>query len=236
VDDEVGPLLEFTDIELIVKGRYDDAPLVKNRPYAYNNGARLKFSDFNFYISDLSTTVNADESFALDEIEYVDLALFQGEETAEAGFKLNVGRAPIGEYRGFSFGVGVTPELNRTVPDDYGVNHPLAAENRYDANLNGYKFLVIAGEVDYNSDGTYDEEFDFTIGYDQNFKTISSTEQIMLLPDTTNKLIVEIDLMKVLDNGIRSIDFSTQLNTSHDPLDDIMLLLNSNMAGAISVK
>jgi len=235
VDDELAQQFEFADIELVMKGRYDGSPLVKNRPYAYKDGSRIRFSDFTFFVSNLTTIVNADESFALDEVEYVDLTLFQGDIAAEEGYKLNVGRAPTGDYSGFSFGIGVPPELNRTTTDEYGANHPLGSQDRYDESLNGFKFLVIAGEVDYNSDGNFDENFNFTIGFNQNYKKISSTEQIEVLPDITNKIEIEIDLMKVLDSGIRAIDFSTQLKTTKDPLDDIMLLLNSNFDGAITV-
>ncbi len=235
IDDEGGSSLEFSDVEMILKGQYDGTPLVKNKVYGYNNGSRVKFSAFNFYVSDLMTTVNANESFALDEIEYVDLALFEGETAAESGYKLNVGRAPIGEYKGFSFGIGVSPDLNRTTPDEYGENHPLGNTARYYEDLNGYQFLRIAGQVDYESDNTFDADFDFIVGFDQNFKIISSTQSIEVLADITNEINITVDLRKILDNGIRTVDFSTQLSTSANPSDEIMLLLNSNIASAITV-
>lgn len=236
IDDEIGAPLEFSDVEMILKGRYDGEPFVKNKAYAYNNGSRVKFSAFNFYVSELMTTVNADESFGLDEIEFVDLALFEGEKAAISGYKLNVGRAPVDEYKGFSFGIGVSPELNKSTPDEYGENHPLGNIDRYDDTLNGYRFLQIAGMVDYNSDNTYDADFDFVIGFDQNFNMINSTETIEILSEVTNQIEIEVDLRKILDNGIRTIDFSTQLTTSANPSDEIMLLLNGNIAGAITVK
>ena len=129
VDEIVGPPLAFTDVGLTFKGTFDGEPFVQNRPYIYN-GARVRFSKWNFFVSSLSTTVSEVESFSLDEIEYVDLGLFEGEEAALEGFKLNVGRAPVGVYQGFTFGIGVNSELNKTFPDDYGVNHPLGNESR----------------------------------------------------------------------------------------------------------
>ena len=237
VDDEVpNSTLDFADVELVVLGKYADDAFVQNRVYGLDDGSRIRFSKFNFFISDLTTSVDVDESFSLDDVEYIDLALFEGEEAALNGFKVNIGRAPVDEYRGFSFGVGVNPELNQTTPDEYGQNHPMSQEDRYDSNLDGYMFLTIAGEVDYNSDNTFDNSFNFVVGFDQNYKMISSTKTLEILPDVTNIIEVEVDLKQILDNGIRSINFMEQLNTSTNPSDEIMLLLNSNIAGAISVK
>jgi len=236
IDDEAGAPLEFSDVEMVIKGKYDGNPLVKNRVYAYNDGSRVKFSAFNFFVSGLNITVNANENFAMDEIEFIDLALFEGEEAALSGYKVFVGRAPIDEYNGFSFDIGVSPELNSTKPDEYGESHPLANEAQYDENLNGYKFLNIAGQVDYNSDNTYDADFDFFIAFDQNLRTIPSTQSLEIIADVTNTIEMDVDLRKILDSGIRTIDFSNQLTTSPNPSDEIMLLLNSNIAGAITVK
>lgn len=227
--------LEFADVEMIIRGKYDGDPFVKNRVYAYNNGSRVRFSEFNFFVSDLTTAVNADETYALDEIEYFDLALFQGDESALAGYRVKVGRAPVNEYSGFSFGIGLSPELNSTTPDEYGQNHPLGTSDRYDADLNGFKFLTITGEVDYESDNNFDNSFNFVIGFDENYKAISSTQSVEILSEETNMIEIDVDLRKILDSGIRSIDFSEQLNTSANPSDEIMLLLSSNIQGAITV-
>ncbi len=237
VDDE-NPVsnLDFAFVELVVNGTYDGVPFVKNRSYPYNNGSTIRVSDFNFFVSGLSANVNADETFALDEVEFINPGLFEGDEAAESGFVVSVGRAPVGEYRGFSFGIGLTSEFNKTTPDEYGQNHPLANVDRFDTNLNGYKFLTIAGEVDLNSDGNFDSPFNFVVGFDQNYRVISSTATLDVLPEVTNTIGLEVDLRKILDNGIRSIDFSEQLNTTNNPSDEIMLLLNSNMQTAISVK
>lgn len=236
IDDET-PVsnLDFSAIELVVKGTYDGAPFVKNRPYSYNDGSTIQVSEFNFFVSGLSANVNADETFALDEVEFINPGLFEGDESAESGFAVAVGSAPVGEYRGFSFGVGLTPDFNETTPDEYGQNHPLANVDRFDASLNGYKFLTIAGEVDFDSDGNFDSPFNFMVGFNQNYNIISSTVTIEVLPDVTNYIELEVDLNKILDNGIRSVDFTEQLNTTNNPSDEIMLLLNSNMETAISV-
>ena len=237
VDDEVpDSTLDFADVELVMLGKFDGAPFVQNREYDLDDGSSVRFSKFNFFVSELTTSVDADETFSLDDVEYIDLALFEGDEAAIEGYVVNIGRAPVDEYRGFSFGIGTSPELNQTTPDEYGQNHPLGQEDRYDADLDGYKFLTIAGEVDYNSDGNYDNSFNFVIGFDQNYRTISSTKTVEILPDVTNVIEVEVDLKHILDNGIRSINFMEQLNTSTNPSDEIMLLLMSNIAGAISVK
>lgn len=235
-DEDPNSTLDFADVELVVRGKYAADAFVQNRVYGLDDGSRIRFSEFNFFISDLTTSVDVDESFSLDDVEYIDLALFQGEEAALNGFTVNIGRAPVDEYRGFSFGVGVNPELNQTTPDEYGQNHPMSPEDRYDLDLGGYMFLTIAGEVDYNADNIFDNSFNFVLGFDQNYKMISSTKTLEILPDVTNIIEVEVDLKQILDNGIRSINFMEQLNTSTNPSDEIMLLLNSNIAGAISVK
>lgn len=233
-DDQVGPPLEFADVEMTFRGTYDSAPFVKNRIYNYE-GSRIRFSDFHFFVSSLSATVNNDESFALDEVEFIDLAFFQSEAAAINGFNVNVGRAPVDTYDGFSFGIGVDLELNGSMPSEYGENHPLADPELFDTNLGGYKFFEIAGEVDFDNDTVYDEEFRFTIGFDANFLTVESSQNLEILPDVTNQLELDIDLFKVLKN-IVAIDFNTQTATTANPDDEIMLILKSNIRSAISVR
>jgi len=233
-DDPVGPPLEFADVEMIFRGTYDSTPFVRNRVYNYE-GSRIRFSDFHFYVSSLSTTVNNDETFALDEIEFIDLAFFQSEAAALSGFNVNVGRAPVDTYDGFSFGIGVDLELNSSTPSEYGENHPLADPELFDANLDGYKFLEIAGEVDLDNDTVYDEDFRFTIGFDANYLNVESSQSLEILPDVSNQIELDIDLFRVLKN-IVAIDFNTQTATSANPDDEIMLILISNMRSAISVR
>ena len=233
-DDNAGPVLDFTDVEMVFTGTYDGAPFVSGRPYPYQ-GSRISVSKFHFYASSISATVGSEERFALDEIEFVDLASFENNEDAEAGFVLNVGRAPVDTYEGFSFGIGANAELNQTTPEDYGSNHPLADAALFDDAFGGYKFFELAGQVDFDNDGTYDENFDFVYAFDQNFLNITSIQPLELLPDVTNRIALEMDLFKVLEN-ITSIDFNTHRLTTANPEDPIMLILRSNIPGSITVK
>lgn len=233
-DENNNPILNFTDVEMVFTGTFQGEPFVKNRPYIYQ-GSRIRVSKFHFYASSISATVGSEETFALDEIEFVDLALFENEAAAEAGFVVNIGRAPVDTYEGFSFGIGVNVELNKTRPDDYGVNHPLADPALYDDRYDGYKFFELSGEVDFDNDGTYDQDFEFVYAFDQNFIDISSIQNLELLPDLTNRIELEMDLYRVLKN-IASIDFTTQTATTANPTDPIMLILRSNIPSAITVK
>ncbi len=234
-DDEItGPPLDFTDVEMVFTGTFEGEPFVRNRPYTYQ-GARIRVSTFHFYVSSISATVGSEETFALDEIEFIDLAMFENDAAAEAGFVLNVGRAPVDTYMGFSLGIGVNGELNKSTPDEYGVNHPLANTNLFDENFGGYKFFEVAGEIDFDNDGTFDENFDFTYAFDTNFINISSIQSLELLPDVTNRIELEMDLFEVFSN-ISSVDFNTQLSTTTDPSDPIMLILRSNIPSSITVK
>lgn len=233
-DENNGPVLDFTDVEMVFTGTYNGAPFVRNRPYSYQ-GSRIRVSTFHFYASSISATVGSEETFALDEIEFINLALFQNDAAAEAGFVINIGRAPVDTYEGFSWGIGVDAELNSTTPDEYGMNHPLADPNLYEEDFAGYKFFELAGEVDFDSDGTYDQEFNFVYGFDTNFIELTSIQSLELLPDVTNRIEIEMDLNKILEN-ITSIDFSTQTATSANPSDPIMLILKSNIPSSITVK
>lgn len=233
-DDNIGPVLDFTDVEMVFTGTFDGEPFVRNRPYIYQ-GSRIRVSKFHFYASSISATVGNEERFSLDEIEFVDLAIFENDAAAEAGFVLNVGRAPVATYEGFSFGIGVNAELNQSTPVEYGANHPLANPNLFDESLDGYKFFEIGGEIDFDNDGTYDQDFDFVYAFDANFVQISSIQSLELLPDVTNRIEIEMDLNNVLQN-IASVDFTTQTATTANPSDPVMLILRSNIPGSITVK
>ncbi len=233
-DENNRPVLDFTDVEMVFTGTFDGAPFVRNRPYSYQ-GSRIRVSKFHFYTSSISATVGSEETFALDEIEFIDLALFQNDTAAEAGFVINIGRAPVDIYEGFSWGIGVDAELNSTTPDEYGMNHPLANVDLYDENFGGYKFFELSGEVDLDNNGTYDQDFNFVYGYNINFIELASIQSLELLPDVTNRIEIEMDLNKVLQN-IAAIDFNTQTATSANPSDPIMLILKSNIPSSITVK
>ena len=232
----IGPPLEFADVELVVRGTYDGEPFVNNRAYDYN-GARVRFSTWHFYVSDLSARLSLDETFALDDVEFIDLALFDGEPAALSGFTVNVGRAPVDTYSGFTFGLGVNSELNGSEPGDYGSNHPLGNPSLFDTNLEGYKFFELIGEVDFNLDGTYDEDIVFTIGFDANYNDgMESTSSLDILPEVTNQIEIDLDLFKLLNGNIQSIDFGVHTATTADSNDAIMTILLSNIGGALTVR
>ena len=243
-DDDGGPIVQNADVSLKIAGKYQgetfltsDCDGSSSQVYDYN-GKSLMFCDFNFYLSNHALFVsNSSDDVVLDEIEHVDLGIFDGKAAADSGYKLIIGRAPINQtYSGLSFSLGVPADLNRTKPSEYGGNHPLSKEEQYNSNSNSYLFLELTGKVDHESDGTFDDDFNFNLLFDEAFRDIEISMELEVLEDQENAIEIELDIFTLLNNGLQTINFDEQLETSSTQYDEIMRTLKNNFSAALKVK
>lgn len=245
-EDDGGLTVTNEDVILNIAAKYGEQTFLTSdcdgpgdSEHTYNYGGKtLKFCDFNFYLSNHALFLaNSSDDIQLDEIEHVDLGIFDGKAAADAGYKLIIGRAPVNSmYSGLSFSLGVQADLNRTKPEDYGGNHPLSKDYLYKGDQESYIFCQLTGEIDHESDGTFDDTFNFNLLFDESFRDIEIDMDFEVFENQENIILLELDVFTLLNNGLQTINFDEQLETSSTQYDEIMRTLRNNFSAALKVK
>ena len=239
-DDIGGVIVENADIELRIASKYNGETFFVSQSgqseHIYSFGGKaLKFTDFKFFLSNFTLLIQfSEDNIALDEIEFINPALFEGQTAADKGVTVNIGRAPTNTtFEKLFCGLGVSQELNSSKPNEYGGNHPLSNEGLYLEEVESYISLKIEGEVDQDNDGNFDDVFSFDLIFDDAYQYISKDiSPFEVFTDQENLILMEFDVQTLLQN----IDFNTQLNTSNTEFDVIMTTLKENFANALVIK
>ena len=210
------PELEVVgDVELSVKANYDGDLFQTQKEYEYIPGMNIKFTEFNFYIANISLLEDesSTEETELSEIDFIDLS-FDVTQTTEAqtGRMISTKKVPAGTYRGFKVGFGVPADLNRTRPGDYGENDPLSTSTHYWSPLESYIFSKIEGFSDNNGNGIFEgnegESIRFHLGQDEIYteRTLFPSEPIVIEEGQVLKLTLDVDVKKLFNMPINLYD------------------------------
>ncbi len=236
---ETAPPVDTATVQLSFRATYDGAPLVLGEQTYTYQGNQVRFSNINFYVSNLAV-VNDDGDTQLSEIQFIDLSLTHNTATdAAIGSVSNFSRIPVGAYRFLKLGVGVPPDLNKTIPSDYSTSHPLGINNsgQYWEAWNSYIFAKIEGQFDENGDGTFDGNdisFAYHTGLDRNFEALELDNIINLNAGEIANLNFELDIKQLLSfpNG-DPIDLEP-----HDPNNQVeeMIIIMDNFRRALQLK
>ena len=210
------------------KLEYQDQPLVLFEEVDYPDGKKIEFTRVSFYLSEIELTVDG-QSFNAGET-YVDLTASHSElNTAQEG--LNVGLKDVtgNVIENIKFNVGLTPEQNSTVPQDYPSSSALSRSGEYWSNWNSYVFVKLEGRYDRDGDGIK-EGFALHLGSDSAMRSVNFNDL-----NGNDIAEVKIDVEKIFNNG-------TLYNISENPnlhslsqMDQINQLMD-NLASSISIR
>jgi len=203
-----------TTLDLNWTANYDGETFLTFKEYAYADGRKIQFNNFNFFVSDIAL-ISSDAGGAqteLVEIDYVDLSFDETQTTsAEEGKTVSIKDLPLGEYTGIKIGFGVQADLNRSKPTDYGTGHPLT-RNFWDG-WSSYIFSIIEGAADMDNDGTIvsggadTESFTYHSGTDEVYKEVTIDKSI-ILTDTNVPLRIKVDVAKLFLNSNPDFDLN----------------------------
>ncbi len=252
VSDDEQPLEEVTNIEITFTGTYGTEVLQMQKEYDYGDGRGIKFSEFNFYVSDLVLLENSSPDSpetALKSIDFIDLAISDATAAAE-GQTITIQGVPTGDYAGIKLGLGVSADLNRTQPEDYGSNSPLSKSSHYWGPWNSYIFCMIESFADLNNDGTIvqggadSEGVSYHLGADEVYVTVTRHQNISLVKDVKGKIKLNVDLgnayqmtdptYDVNQDGL--LDIETFSGTHSDSLQEISKKIMSNLGNSITLE
>lgn len=225
------------EVALNFKGYFGEAPLLMyERDYTYEADMVTKFQLFHFYVSDvelLPEDPNSGQPIKILDVDLVSFKDVQDENAARTGYTIRTESAPPGRYSGLRFGIGLSPELNKTQPGDYGPGHVLT--DNYWSWAMGYVFFKIEGNADVNQDGDFEEKLTFHIGLDDFYRTKSFERPLEVKSSQTLELDFAVDLRKVLaPSQSEFVDFR-QVTQDHTNDRELARFLADNLARAIEI-
>lgn len=238
------PMVEATgNIDLVVKANYDGTLFQTQNEYDYMPDMKVRFSEFNFYVSDISLLEyeNSTEETELADIDFVELSYdITQTAQAEAGYEISTKQVPAGTYRALKIGFGVPADLNRTQPGDYGDASPLATSTHYWAGSSSYIFSKIEGFSDNDNSGAFEagESFVFHLGQDQIYteRILFPSQPIVIGENQTVSLNLEVDLKKLFDMPLNQYDANSDdlldlesFNSSHSNPDSPDFLIDKQL-------
>ncbi len=225
------------EVTLNFQGYFGDAPLLMyEQDYAYEADMRTRFQLFHFYVSEvelLPEDPSAGQPVKIKDIDLVSFRDVQDENAAREGYTIRAEAVPPGRYSGLRFGIGVSEELNKTQPGDYGPGHVLT--DNYWSWATGYVFFKIEGNADINQDGEFEEKLTFHIGLDDFYRSKTFEQALEVKSGQSLNLDLVVDLRKVLvPSGNEFVDFR-QVTQDHTNDPELAKFLADNLVKAIEV-
>lgn len=221
--DEPDPNANKAGIQLSYDFDFGTEPFNLNQAYVLDSGGTVRFTLATFYLSQPALMDDAGTATPLMP-EYLivrpdDISDDLG--TVEPGhahmFRLSIG---IDEATNTENGANGRQPTDFTDPD-----HPLApqAEGMYWSWASGYIFVKIEGEVDYESDGVYDNTFKYHLGTNPFRKDRSTMLHTSLDAGQTLDINLKVDYEKFLEDVNMRTEILTMSMGDQRPLAEKMM-------------
>jgi hypothetical protein len=190
-------------------------PLVLNEMRYANPGGEGSFEvrDFQFFLSNVRL---AGDAGAYAEPDSYHLVRFDG---AQASHVVRLHEVPRGHYNRIEFAIGVDAAANRSIESrgDLDPNGRMAWS--WDV---GYKFVLLEGA--FARDGVR-KPLVYHVGFDENYKRISTAFDAELLASRDANLSFRVDLLKMF-TGRATVDMAALSNVKFDRNDAALLARN----------
>lgn len=187
------------EVNLTFTPSYGEENFELGKKYELNDGVAISLLKSGYYFSDISATDKSGKRIELSDVELVE---FENNNTVSFNYS-------IGEVEGLRelhFGIGVSSDLNETVPEDYELTHPLAANDYYWPAWESYIFTKTEGQYDKDLDGELDNSFVFHTGSDTVYQ----------------ELTIDISDIEANEDGVFQLDLSVDHHKMLNPNDEAM--------------
>ncbi|MGD1848673.1 MAG: MbnP family protein [Salibacteraceae bacterium] len=205
--------------------------------YTLSDGDRLRIERLKFYLSNISLVKPNGSETLLKDVMLVDYDLTPSGNPAIPDWTNEfVVDAPVGEYTGIKFDLGVRQDLNESDPSTFGSDHPLSAstENMYWPWATMYKFVVLEGKADVGS-GSFDALVAFHTGISALYRQINTISQAVVVSENQEaNFNVSLDIEALFDGPGGQIDLSVSPLTHTGSGDEFILAetFTNNMVAA----
>ncbi len=199
-------------IEVVFVPKKGTTPFIMNTDIVTPAGETIKISKWKFFLSNIGLSkADASENPAIPTdsntagIYHID---FGAPTTTVDGvtnaYSISF-NATVGSYNDIRFDVGIPREKNHADPTSALFPLDLSQEDMYWSWNSGYVFMLIEGSG--NTVANYDKNFHFGIGTDARMMSFFFGNMLNTIPKytveegKTTKLIIEIDMDRILTNG-----------------------------------
>lgn len=139
-------------------------------------------------------------------------------------------------YINLHFAVGLDSLMNASDPVDFDSSHPLSiVNNTYWSWASKYKFFMLEGRVDSQSDGIPDATFSYHSGFNSLYREITVPLNNFNISSDGAALLLELNLESVLHGDAGVIDFVSE-PFSHSENDyEILETISNNLVNAFTI-
>jgi hypothetical protein len=179
------------------------------------------------------TLLGADKTGVLSDIALVSLAnKHQTLAGAQIGESVNCkNKIPVASYNTLRFGLGVSPTLNATQPNQYNSSSPLSNTDLY-WNAQKYVFSRISGKTQLATGGVF-ASWVYHTGTNPMYKTVSvSIPNTAITENGTTDITLTLDLKKLFINGSDTLTLGGYQNPDNAQERPFLDAWNSRLAGA----
>ncbi len=157
-----------TDLDLVFQANYGDEILQYNTVYQQEGGVAFEISRSDFFISDVRLT--ADDGSEINLMDYAQVDF----EDSPGGVRIMIeDNVPIGNYESITFGLGLNSDLNAQSPIDFPADDVLNNSGYYWAAWNSYIFSKQEGRHDTDGDGVPETGWIVHTGKDDIYKEVT---------------------------------------------------------------
>ena len=160
-------------------------------------------------------------------VPIIDVALVIIASTSTLSIDIDV---ETGNYINLHFAVGLDSLMNASDPTDFESSHPLSiANNTYWSWASKYKFFMLEGRVDSQSDGIADATFSYHSGFNSFYREITIPLNDFNITSDGNSSVVRIEFGVCLYGEAGIIDFVNEPN-AHSLNDyEILEIISDNL-------
>lgn len=209
---------------------YDGQPLTTFTIHPFDSPQRISFTHMSFFASDLTLGDGQDREI-LKDVELVNLSA-EDILAAQEGFALTFRGVKAGVYNGFSFGMGVPPDLNADQPADYSSSNPLSKTSYYWGAWNSYIFMKTEGRLDTTGSGNLGLGFALHTGTDPLYRVLKAETPIEIVNGGATEIHLVLDYKTLLSGiGLK------ETPQNHNPSDTLAIQqLIKNLPSAVSLQ
>lgn len=231
-DDDAKPTKITSKVNLNVQATYDGTSLVMYNPYVYPNGRKIRFQNFNFFISNITLIgEGGTPDYQLSEVEYFDFKDNLDLPTAQAGITYTFDMVPTGDYSGVKVDFGVPAELNNADAGKLPSDHPLRKNfaSHFWSDWGSFIFMKSEGIYDSNMDDAFNQSdvgFEHHPGTNQVLTSVLKNKPLSIRGGSTLDLNFTADIFNIYVKNSQALDLDDPANKNTQEASDMPLAID----------
>ena len=167
-------------------------------------------------------------------VPIVDVALVDYASSSPLSIDIDV---ETGNYINLHFAVGLDSLMNASDPSDFDSSHPLSiANNTYWSWASKYKFFMLEGRVDSQSDGVPNAVFSYHSGFNSLYREITLPLNEFDISSNGGSISLELNLESVLYGEAGIIDLVIAPFSHSENNYEIVEIISNNLLNAFTIK